>query len=321
MKEIRYIQAINEALSEELERDEKVFIIGEDVQGSVFGAEKGLVDIFGTERIIDTPISETAIAGSAVGAAMTGWRPVADMYFSDFMYVAADEIMSKAAKWRFNSGGTQQLPVVFMATIGGYGKSGPEHSQTPLAYYMHTPGLKIAVPSTPYDAKGLMKAAIRDNNPVCYFYHKTMLGLTGEIPEDDYVIPLGKADVKLEGTDVTVVAIGYMVQLALRVAEELKGKVSVEIVDPRCLEPLDIDTILTSVRKTGRVVIVDEDITRCGATAEIGMQIVENAFDDLDAPVKRVASKNYPIPAGFVEDAMLTQPEWIKAGIEEVMGQ
>ena len=321
MKEIRYIQAINEALAEELERDEKVFIIGEDVQGSVFGAEKGLVDIFGTERIIDTPISETAIAGSAVGAAMTGWRPVADMYFSDFMYVAADEIMSKAAKWRFNSGGTQQLPVVFMATIGGYGKSGPEHSQTPLAYYMHTPGLKIAVPSTPYDAKGLMKAAIRDNNPVCYFYHKTMLGLTGEIPEDDYVIPLGKADVKLEGTDVTVVAIGYMVQLALRVAEELKGKVSVEIVDPRCLEPLDIDTILASVRKTGRVVIVDEDITRCGATAEIGMQIVENAFDDLDAPVKRVASKNYPIPAGFVEDAMLTQPEWIKAGIEEVMGQ
>jgi len=321
MKEIRYIQAINEALSEELERDEKVFIIGEDVQGSVFGAEKGLVGKFGTERIIDTPISETAIAGSAVGAAMTGWRPVADMYFSDFMYVAADEIMSKAAKWRFNSGGTQQLPIVFMATIGGYGKSGPEHSQTPLAYYMHTPGLKVAVPSTPYDAKGLMKAAIRDNNPVCYFYHKTILGLTGEIPEDDYIVPLGKADVKLAGNDVTVVAIGYMVQMALKVAEELKDKVSVEVVDPRCLEPLDIDTILTSVRKTGRVVIVDEDITRCGATAEIGMQIMENAFDDLDAPIKRVASKNYPIPAGFVEDAMLTQPAWIKAGIEEVMGQ
>jgi len=320
MKEIRYVQAINEALSEELERDEKVFIIGEDVQMSVFGAERGLVDKFGPERIMDTPISETAIAGSAVGAAMTGWRPVADMYFADFMYVAADEIMAKAAKWRFISGGTQQLPIVFMATIGGYKRAGAEHSQTPEGYYMHTPGLKLVVPSTPYDAKGLMKSAIRDNNPVVYFYHSGLLGLPGEIPEEEYLVPLGQADIKREGTDVTVVAIGMMVHMANRVAEELKDKISVEIVDPRSLEPLDIDTIVESVKKTGRVVIVDEDVARCGPSAEIGIQIVENAFDYLDAPIQRVACKNYPIPGGYLEDAVLPQPDWIKTAIETVVG-
>jgi len=321
MKDIRYITAINEALSEELERDDKVFIIGEDVQMSVFGAERGLVDKFGEDRIIDTPISETAIAGSAVGAAMTGWRPIADMYFSDFMYVAADEIMCKAAKWRFISGGTQQLPVVFMATIGGYKRSGAEHSQTPEGYYMHTPGLKVAVPSTPHDAKGLLKTAIRDNNPVIYFYHSSILGLQGQIPEEEYLIPFGQADIKREGTDVTVVAIGFMVHMANRVAEELKDKISVEIVDPRTLEPLDIDTIVESVKKTGRVVIVDEDVARCGPSAEIGMQIMERAFDYLDAPVARVACKNYPIPGGYLEDAVLPQPEWIKEAIENVMGK
>lgn len=320
MKEIRYVQAINEALSEELERDEKVFIIGEDVQMSVFGAERGLVDKFGPERIMDTPISETAIAGAAVGSAMAGWRPVADMYFADFMYVAADEILAKAAKWRFISGGTQQLPLVFMATIGGYKRAGAEHSQTPEGYYMHTPGLKLIVPSTPYDAKGLMKSAIRDNNPVVYFYHSGLLGLSGQIPEEEYIIPLGQADIKREGTDVTVVAIGLMVHYAMRVAEELKDSISVEVVDPRCLEPLDIDTIVESVKKTGRAVIVDEDVARCGPSAEIGMQIMEQAFDYLDAPVQRVASKNYPIPAGYLEDAVLPQPAWIKTAIETVMG-
>ncbi len=321
MREISYIQAINEALTEEMARDEKVFILGESVQSQMFMINEGLVDKFGEDRIIDTPISETAIAGSAVGAAMTGFRPIADMYFSDFMYVAADEIMCKAAKWRFISGGTQQLPIVFMATIGGYKRSGAEHSQTPEGYYMHTPGLKVAVPSTPYDAKGLLKTAIRDNNPVIYFYHSSILGLRGEIPEEEYLVPFGQADVKREGTDVTVVAIGYMVHLASRVAEELEGKISVEIVDPRTLEPLDIDTIVKSVKKTGRVVIVDEDVARCGPSAEIGMQIMENAFDDLDAPVQRVACKNYPIPGGYLEDAVLPQPEWIKAAIEEVVGK
>ena len=318
MKKIRYYQAMNEALSEEMELDEKVFIIGEDVQGGVFGVTGQLVDKFGSDRVMDTPISETAIAGATVGSAMAGYRPVADMYYADFMFVAADEILVKAAKWRFAHGGTQQLPLVFMAAMGGYMKAGPEHSQSPEAYYMHTPGLKLIVPSTPYDAKGLLKTAIRDNNPVIYFYHKGLLGMEGEIPEEEYTIPLGQADIKREGTDVTVVAISMMVHMALGVAQELEGKVSVEVIDPRSLEPLDIDTIVESVKKTGRAIVVDEDISRCGVAAEIGMQIMEKAFDYLDAPIRRVAAANYPIPGGFLEDAVLPQTKDIKAAIEAV---
>jgi pyruvate/2-oxoglutarate/acetoin dehydrogenase E1 component len=320
MRQLPYLQAINEALSEEMERDEKVFIIGENVQQATFFVTAGLVQKFGTERVMDTPLAETAVAGAAVGSAMAGYRPVADMMFADFMWIAGDEILIKAAKWHFLHGGKVTLPVVFMAAIGGGFKLGAEHSQSPESVVMHTPGLKLVVPSTPYDAKGLMKTAIRDNNPVVYFYHKGLLGVPGDVPEEEYTIPFGEADIKREGNDVTVVATGLMVHHALGVANELEGKVSVEVIDPRTLEPLDIDTIIKSVKKTGHVVIADEDTKRCGVTAEIGMQIMEMGFDYLDAPIKRVAAANCPIPGGFLEEHVIPQPKDIKAAIEAVMG-
>ena len=249
MKKISYIKAINEALFEEMDKDEKVFMVGESIRESAFGASKGLVDKFGPDRVMDTPISETAIAGIALGSAQQGYRPVADFMFADFMYVAMDEIVDKAAKFRYYTGGMQSLPLVFMAAMGGYLGAGPGHSQSPVSYYMHTPGLRVVVPSTPYDAKGLMKTAIRDNNPVIYFYHKALLGTAGDVPEEEYVVPLGQADIKREGDDVTIVATGMMVHFALNVAEQLKDKASIEVVDPRCLEPLDMDTIVNSVKK------------------------------------------------------------------------
>ncbi len=320
MKEIRFVQAINEALEEELNRDDKVYIIGEDVQAGTFGVTTGLVQKFGPERIMDTPLSETVIAGAAVGSALTGYRPVAEFMFADFMYVAGDEIFAKAAKWRFIHGGTVELPLVFMASMGGYAKLGAEHSQSPESIFMHTPGLKLAVPSTPYDAKGLMKTAIRDNNPVVYLFHKRLLGLKGEIPEEEYLVPFGQADIKREGTDITIVATGMMVHFALNVAKELEEKISVEVIDPRTLEPLDIDKIIESVKKTGRVIVVDEDTKRCGVSSEIMAQIMELAFDYLDAPIQRIAAANYPIPGGHMEDYVLPQIKDIKAAVEAMAG-
>jgi pyruvate dehydrogenase E1 component beta subunit len=310
--------AINEALAEEMERNDKIFIIGEDVQAGVFGASRGLVARFGPDRVMDTPLSETVVAGAAIGAAMAGYHPVADFMFADFMWCAADEIFLKAAKWHFIHGGKVNLPVVLFGNVGGGARLGPEHSQTPTGLVMHVPGLKLVFPSTAKDAKGLLKTALRDNNPVVYFYHKRLLGLVGEVPEEEYTIPFGVADVKKEGTDVTVVAVGYMVQHALNVAKELEGKVSVEVIDPRTLEPLDIDSIVKSVKKTGRAVIVDEDTKRCGITAEIGMQIIENAFDSLDAPIERVAAKNMPIAGAYMEQFVLPGPKDILAAIEAV---
>jgi len=320
MKEIAYIQAINEALAEEMERDETVFVIGEDVQAGAFMASTGLVQKFGPERVMDTPLSETAVAGSCVGAAMAGYRPVADFMFADFMFIAANEIINNAAKWHFIHGGKVDLPLVFLACIGGGARLGPEHSQCPESLIMHTPGLKLALPSSPYDAKGLLKTAIRDNNPVVFFYHKRLLGARGEVPEEEYTVPFGVADVKKEGKDVTVVATSYMVKHALDVAKELEGKVSVEVVDPRTLEPLDIDTIVASVTKTGRVVIVDEDTLRCSVSAEIGMQIMERVFDSLDAPIQRVGAANLPIAGGLMEQYVIPQPKDIVAAIEAVTG-
>lgn len=320
MREIPYLSAINEALAEEMTRDETVFVIGEDVQAGTFMTTTGLVQRFGPDRVMDTPLSETAVAGACLGAAMAGYRPIADFMFADFMWCCADEVFLKAAKWRFIHGGKVNLPLVFMGAIGGGSRTGPEHSQCPESVVMHTPGLKLALPSTPYDAKGLLKTAIRDNNPVVFFYHKRLLGTRGEVPEEEYTIPLGVADVKREGTDVTMVATAAMVQLALGVATELEGKVSVEVVDPRTLEPLDIDTIVNSVKKTGRLVIVDEDTKRCGVGAEIGMQIIENAFDSLDAPIQRVAAANLPIAGGYMEQYVLPQPKDIVAAIEAVVG-
>ncbi len=316
MRQIGYIQAINEALREEMERDESVFIIGEDVQASAFGTTSGLVDQFGEERVMDTPLAETVVAGAAIGSAMAGYRPIADFMFADFMWACADEVFLKAAKWHFIHGGKVNLPMVLLAKIGGGGRLGAEHSQAPAAVVMHTPGLKLAMPSDPYSAKGLMKTAIRDNNPVVFFFHMRLLGAFGPIPDEEYTVPFGVADIKREGSDVTVVATSYMVELALQAAAELEGKINVEVIDPRTLEPLDIDTIVKSVEKTGRVVIVDEDTRRGGVGAEIGMQIMERAFDSLDGPVHRVGAADLPIAGGYMEQYILPQPKDVVAAIE-----
>ena len=321
MREIRYLEAMNEALAEEMDLDDSVFVIGEDVQAGTFGVTSRLVQRFGEDRVIDTPLSETAVAGSALGAAMAGYRPVADFMFADFIFIAANEIITNTAKWRFAHGGRVELPLVFLAAMGGGARNGPEHSQSPEAMIMHTPGLKLAIPSNAYDAKGLLKTAIRDNNPVVFFYHKRLLGRRGEVPEEEYTIPFGVADVKREGDDVTVVATGRMILHSLQVAEELAGTVSLEVIDPRTLEPLDIDTIVASVEKTGRLVVMDEDTERCGPGAEIITQVIERAFDSLDAPPQRVAAANMPIPGGYIEQEVLPKPSDLVAAVEAVVGR
>jgi pyruvate/2-oxoglutarate/acetoin dehydrogenase E1 component len=316
MKDIRYRDAIQDALKEEMRRDPKVFVLGESVRGGSWGTTNQLFAEFGPDRVMDTAISETAVAGAAVGSALAGYRPVADLMFADFMYVCADEVLLKAAQWRFIHGGKQTVPLVFLAAVGGGALLANEHSRCPLAMILHHPGLKLVLPSTPYDAKGLMKTAIRDDNPVCFFFHKLLLGAKGPVPEEEYTIPFGVADIKKEGSDVTVVATGLMVHYALGAAKELEGKVSVEVIDPRSLEPLDLPTILKSVEKTGRVVIIDEDTERCGFAAELATQIMEQSFDSLDAPIKRVCAANYPIPGGPLERNVLPQPQQVKAAIE-----
>lgn len=319
MREIMYLEAIKEALAEELERDEKVFIIGEGVQTGAFGTTSGLVQRFGPERIMDAPLSETAIAGVAVGASLMGYRPVADMMFADFLYCCADEVFLKAPQWRLIQGGGQSLPCVFMASIGGYRKLGNEHSQCPTYLALHNPGIKCVCPSNPYDAKGLLKTAIRDNNPVLFLHHKGLLGMKGEVPTEDYTVPFGQAAILREGTDVTIVATSFMTFWATAAADLFAGQISCEVIDPRTLEPFDLDTVLKSLEKTNRLVIIDEDTERCGFAAELGMQIMEHGFDLLDAPVQRVCAKNYPIPGGVMEKYVLPQPEWVLAAIEKVM--
>jgi pyruvate/2-oxoglutarate/acetoin dehydrogenase E1 component len=321
MRQITYREALNEALREEMTRDETVFIIGEFVSNEPFGTHKGLYANFGKERVRDTAISESAIVGSCVGAALYGYRPIARLDFIEFLIIAADEVLHKAAKWRYCHGGKQTIPLVLRIGIGGYIGGCIEHSQCLEALIMHTPGLKLAIPSTPSDAKGLLKTAIRENNPVVFLEHRLLLGTKGGVPEEEYTIPFGVADIKRVGNDVTVVATGYMVQLAMEVANQLQEKgIDVEVIDPRTLEPLDIDTIINSVKKTKRAVIVDEDTMRCGVTGEIAMQILEKAFDYLDAPIKRVAAANFPIPGGILEQYVLPQPQGIADAIGEVLG-
>ena len=321
MREITYRQAINEALHEEMSRDDTVFIMGEDVCQDQWDTHGGLVDRFGMERIRDTAISENAIVGAAVGAALAGYRSIADIMFADFLFCATDEVLNQAATHRFSNGGLTRVPMVIKTAIGGYSSGGPMHSQCPEGFLWHRPGLKIALPSTPYDAKGLLKTAIRDNNPVVYLFHKLLLNTKGEVPENEYTIPLGVADIKRKGTDVTVIATAYMVKMALGVANDLQDKgISTEVLDLRTLEPLDIDTIIASVKKTKRVVIVDEDVLRCGVTAEIGMQILEKVPNLLASQIKRVAAANIPIPAGYLEGFVLPQPQDIADAVGDVLG-
>lgn len=322
MRELLYKDAINEAMHQEMERDKKVFLMGESISVDIWMTSDGLYEKFGPDRVRDTPISEAAIAGGAVGAALAGYRPVVHMMCADFMECAGDEILGKAARWRFANGGKVTIPMVIRGSIGGYSNLGPDHSKCMESFVMRAPGLKLVIPSTPYDAKGLLKTAIRDNNPVVYLEHKCLLGNSGPVPEEDYTVPLGVADVKREGKDLTIVATGYMVYLSLQIADLLNKEkgIDIEVIDPRTLVPLDLETILTSVKKTHNVMIVHEDPLSCGPGAEIASQIIQEAFDYLDSPIKRVAAANVPIPSNYLEQFALPQPQDIADGIADILG-
>jgi pyruvate/2-oxoglutarate/acetoin dehydrogenase E1 component len=318
MSEIALYQAMKDAISEEMDQDEKVYLIGEDVVGGVYPHTVGLIDKYGTERVIDAPLAENMIVGTSLGAALAGYRPICDMMEADFMQITIDEI-SKAGQWRFMHGGMPEVPMVIIGGNGGYHGIANDHAKMVYGNLLHIPGIKIAVPSNAYDAKGLLKTAIRDNNPVVYFWHKDSFMEKSEVPEEEYTIPFGEANIVREGSDVTVVAVQKMVSMTEKVAEKLEGRISVEIIDPRTLIPLDMDTILKSVEKTMRLVIVDEANARGSFASELSAQVMEKGFDLLDAPVVRVCGLDYPIPGGFLETVVLPSEERILAGIEEVM--
>jgi pyruvate dehydrogenase E1 component beta subunit len=318
-----FLRAIYEALKQEMERDKTVFVMGEDVArfGGCFGVTGDLWKIFGEERVRDTPISESAFIGAGVGAATAGMRPVVELMFVDFFGVAMDQIYNQAAKLRYMSGGGCKVPITIRTPIGAGFRAAAQHSQVLYSLFAHVPGLKIAVPSTPYDAKGLLITSIRDDSPVMFFEHKALYGIEGEVPDEEYTIPLGKADVKREGKDVTVVALAKMVHEALAAAKELeKEGISVEVVDPRTLVPFDDKTIIDSVKKTGRVVSVDEDYTFCGIAAEMISTVCEKAFKHLKAPPVRVATPNTPIPfSPALEDYILINKDKIVKAVEATL--
>jgi len=299
VRELTLGEAVREALAEELRRDPRVFLMGEDVAeaGTAFKVLSGLVQEFGSERVLDTPISEAGFTGIGVGAAMTGLRPVVDIMFGDFVGLIMDQMMNQAAKVHYMSGGKWKVPMVLRTTLGATRRSAAQHSQSLHAWFCHIPGLKVVLPSTPYDAKGLLKSAIRDENPVVFYEDKMMYKLKGPVPEEEYTIPLGVADIKRAGEDVTIIATSSMVQVALGAAKLLEEyDISAEVVDPRTLWPLDERTLIESAKKTSRVMVVDEGYQRYGVTAEIASVIQENAFFDLEAPVKRIGAMHVPIP-------------------------
>jgi acetoin:2,6-dichlorophenolindophenol oxidoreductase subunit beta len=322
MREISYITAINEAIREELRRDPLTFLMGLDVWVGAFGATSGLTDEFGPERIRNAPISEAGYAGAGVGAALAGMRPIIEIEFASFFYCCWDQVCNQAAKLRYMSGGQADIPITFRAVYGALGQSAAQHSETVYAQFMSVPGLKIVVPSNPYDMKGLLKSAIRDNNPVLVFEHMGLGRMKGQIPEEDYTVPIGKGEVKREGKDITVVAIGFMVSKALAAAKKLEQEgISVEVVDPRSLIPLDEEIILNSVGKTHKVLIVDEGHLRAGAAAEIAAVIADKGFDLLDAPVKRLTAPDVPIPfSPPMEKFVLPDENKIIAAVKELIG-
>lgn len=300
MREITYLEAVREAMSQKMRQDQDVFILGEDigVYGGAFGVTRGMIEEFGPERVRNTPISESAIAGAAVGSALTGMRPILELQFSDFITIATDQIVNQAAKIRYMYGGKGKVPLVLRTPAGSGTGAAAQHSQSLEAWMVHIPGLKVVQPATAYDAKGLLIAAIEDENPVIFYEHKLLYRTKSEVPEEMYSIPLGKADIKREGTDVTVIATAMMVHRALEAAVECeKEGISVEVVDPRTLVPLDVDTLVSSVCKTGRCVIVHEAVKRGGIGGEIAGVIAESeAFDYLDAPIQRLGGRPVPIP-------------------------
>jgi pyruvate dehydrogenase E1 component beta subunit len=300
MQQITYREALNQALKEEMRRDDRIIILGEDVAlyGGSYKVTDGLLAEFGSDRVRDTPISEGAIVGTAIGAAMLGLRPIAELMTINFSLLAMDQIVNHAAKIRSMFGGKVNVPLVVRAPGGGGQQLGAQHSQSLESYFLHCPGLRVAIPSTPADAKGLLKESIRDANPVMFIEHTVLYGTKGEVPTGDYTIPLGIADVKKEGSDITIVGYSRMLLTALEAAKRLweEDEIDAEVVDPRTLNPLDVETLATSVKKTRRAVIVEEDWLTGGVGAELAARISEEAFDYLDAPVRRIATKDVPLP-------------------------
>jgi acetoin:2,6-dichlorophenolindophenol oxidoreductase subunit beta len=324
-RELTFAQAVNEALAEEMRRDSRVCILGEDVAeaGTPFKVLSGLVEEFGKDRVIDTPISEAGFTGVGVGAAMTGMRPVIDIMFGDFLTLTMDQIVNQAAKVHYMSGGKWKVPMVLRTTLGATRRSAAQHSQSLHAWLSHVPGLKVVMPSTPYDAKGLLKTAIRDENPVVFFEDKMMYKLKGPVPADDYTVPFGVADVKRAGEDITLVATSSMVQVALGAADLLMEiGISAEVIDPRTTWPLDEKTLLDSVKKTSRAIVIDEGYARYGVTGEIASVIAEGTFYDLEAPVKRMGAMHVPIPfSPPLEDATVPTAQTVFAAARALCGK
>jgi len=324
MATMNMAQALSSAVSNEMERDEDVFMIGIDLKAGVMGVTAGLQDKFGERRVIDTPITESAIVGAAVGAAAAGLRPIAELMFVDFIGVCFDQLFNQAAKMRYMFGGKAKIPMVLRTCCGAGMGAAAQHSQSLEAWFMHVPGLKVVMPSTPYDAKGLLISAVRDDNPVVVLEHKGLYFMPGavDVPEDAYTIPLGKADVKREGKDVTVVATGAMVHTALGAADALaEDGVDLEVIDPRTLSPLDEETIINSVKKTNRLVVIHEEVRFAGSGAEIAAMVAEKCFDDLDAPVQRIGAPFTPVPfSGGLEAKFIPSVDQLIETVKKVVG-
>ena len=322
MREITYREAINEAICEEMSRDETVFLLGEDVGlfGGAMAVTKGLYDKFGKKRVIDTPISESAIIGAALGSSLTGLRPVAEIMFIDFIGTCMDQIFNQVAKTRFMLGGTVKVPLV-IRTQGGAGKSyAAQHSQSLESWFIHIPGLKVIMPSSPYDAKGLLKSAIRDDNPILFIEHKLLYNDKGLVPEEEYIVPIGKAEIKKLGSDLTIVTYSRMVNFAIAAADILKqDNIDLEVIDLKTLSPMDMDTIIASVKKTNRLLTVEEGCLTGGVGAEISAKVTELAFDSLDYPVVRIAALDSPIPFNReLEKIVIPQVETIVSKIKYI---
>ncbi len=323
MRKITYLEAIREALRQEMKLDEKVFILGEDVGvfGGCFGVTAGLYDEFGEERVRDTPISESGIMGAALGAALMGLRPVPELMFVDFTPVCMDYLTNQAPKVRYMCGGqVEKLPLVVRTTSGGWIRAAGQHSQSLEGWFTQVPGLKVVMPATPYDAKGLLTAAMRDNNPVLFIEHKVLYGAEGDVPEEEYVVPLGKADVKKEGADVTLISYSLMLQKTLAAAEALAGQgINAEVIDLRTLSPLDHDTLAASVQKTHKAVVIQEAYESAGVASQVIKSLVESSFDYLDAPIKTVAAPDTVIPfSPPLEDEMLPSEAKIVQAVKEI---
>ncbi|KPV57561.1 pyruvate dehydrogenase [Paenibacillus sp. A3] len=335
-RKISMSAAINEAMKLAMRKDENVILMGEDVAGGaavdhlqddeawggVLGVTKGIVQEFGRDRVLDTPITEAGYIGAAMTAAATGLRPIAELMFNDFIGSCLDQVLNQGAKFRYMFGGKAQVPVTIRTTHGAGFRAAAQHSQSLYALFTSIPGIKVVVPSTPYDAKGLLLASIEDNDPVIFFEDKTLYNMTGEVPEGYYTIPLGKADIKRAGSDLTIVAIGKQVHTALTAARQLSQKgIEAEVVDPRSLSPLDEDTILASVAKTNRLIVIDEANPRCSIATDIAALVADKAFDSLDAPIKRITAPHTPVPfSPPLEDIYLPTPQKVVEVVAELLG-